>query len=412
MKKLRIVVVDDDPDVRRIAETLLRNAGFQVFTAGDGHTGLDLIRSEKPALVVLDLMMPGMHGFAVCQEMQADPSLRGIHILVTSSKAYPVDIKKAKELGAADYLVKPFDLAELLEKVKALLGSRADTLWVKFWGTRGSIPTPGQATARYGGNTSCVEVRAGDKIVLFDCGSGAREMGLALGRECEGRVAEVHLFVSHTHWDHIQGFPFFTPAYVPGNRIVIFSLRGADKSLEKIFTGQMDASYFPVSLADMQAELVFVELEGTVQVGNMQISHIYLNHPGLAVGYRIDCGGKSLAYIADHEPYPRLLGDNEHNRKQEREITNFAHNVDLYIRDAQYTEEEYVQKRGWGHSPWPDVLEAAHEAGVKQCVLYHHDPLHDDATMDRILAECHLRMKQAGMNFSCIAATDKLVITL
>jgi len=403
----KVLVVDDDPDALRLAETLLRRAGFEVLTASDGAAGLALIRVERPRVVVLDLMMPGLHGFSVCEEVQKDEALRDVRIIVTSSKSYPVDIKKAKDLGAADYLVKPYDMAELLRRVKALAGSNNPHIRVKFWGTRGSIPTPGAATARYGGNTSCVEVRCGESIFMLDTGSGAREFGLALAREFAGRQLDLHLFVTHTHWDHIQGFPFFVPAYIPGHRLTLYSLHGTDKSLEKLFTGQMDASYFPVDLTDMQAELNFVELKGgDVKVGESRITHTYLNHPGVAIGYRIEYAGRSVVYLTDHENLCRHRGDNEHNRRLEALTTEFARGTDLYIREAQYTEEEYPAKRGWGHSTWVDAVDAAHEAGVKRLALYHHEPMHDDAALDRIVAAAHGRMKERGMKFECFAAAD------
>lgn len=409
----KVLVVDDDPDALRIAETLLRRAGFEVLTASDGAAGLALIRTDRPRVVVLDLMMPGLHGFSVCEEVRKDPALCEVQIIVTSSKAYPVDIKKAKELGAADYLVKPYDVGDLLKRVKALAGAENSLFRVKFWGTRGSIPTPGAATAKYGGNTSCVEVRCGDSIFMLDSGSGAREFGLSLAREFAGRRLDLHLFVTHTHWDHIQGFPFFVPAYIPGHRLTIYNLHGTDKSLEKVFTGQMDASYFPVDLGDMQAELKFVELEGgDVTVGESRIKHTYLNHPGVAIGYRIEHGGKSLVYLTDHENLCRHRGDNEHNRRLEAQTTEFARGVDLYIREAQYTEEEYPSKRGWGHSTWTDAVDAAHEAGVKRLALFHHEPMHDDEALDRIVAAALARIKERGMKFECFAAADYQELTL
>ena len=408
----KIVLVDDDPIFLRVAEKRLRTAGYQVFTASDGVAGLELIRSELPQLVLLDLMMPKKHGFAVIQEMRGDPALSGIQVIVSSGKAYPVDIKKAKELGANAYLTKPVDLEKLVEQVKAVLDAPGPELAVKFWGTRGSIPTPGPATLRYGGNTSCVEVRCGENIIMLDCGTGAREMGLSLSRELKGRAADIHIFISHTHWDHIQGFPFFVPAYIPGNRITVYSLRGADKSLEKVFTGQMDSTYFPVALTDLNARLQFVELEDAVQIGAVKISHIHLNHPGLAIGFRIEAGGKSVVYVTDHEQYSRMLGDNEHNRKQDQEVTAFARGADLYIREAQYTDEEYPGKRGWGHSTVSDVLESAHEAQVRQLALYHHDPMRDDEAMDRMVAACHAHMEKHAMKFVCFAASDNLGMTL
>jgi phosphoribosyl 1,2-cyclic phosphodiesterase/CheY-like chemotaxis protein len=408
----KIVLVDDDADIRRVVELRLRLAGFQVFTASDGEAGLQLIRAEKPRVVLLDLMMPRKHGFAVCQEMRSDPDLHGTYIIVGSAKTYAPDIKKAKELGADVYLTKPYDLEALVGTIKKALASSGSPLKVKFWGTRGSIATPGAATLRYGGNTSCVEVRCGDKVLLLDCGTGAREAGLALSGEFHGRPLHVHIFVGHTHWDHIQGFPFFMPAYIPGTRISIYSLRGSDKSLEKVFTGQMDGSYFPVDLTDLISQLQFVELEGPVEIGEAKISHVYLNHPGLAIGFRIDFGAKSIVYLTDHEPYCRLSGDNEHNRKLDREVDEFAHGADLYIREAQYTEEEYSSKRGWGHGTWKDALESAHAAKARRVTLYHHDPMRDDEAMDRILAACRTYMQERGMTFECMAAAENLEFSL
>jgi phosphoribosyl 1,2-cyclic phosphodiesterase len=409
----KVLVVDDDPDAIRLAETLLRRAGFEVLTATDGAAGLACIRAEHPRVVVLDLMMPGVHGFSVCEEVQKDPALKDIKIIVTSSKAYPVDIKKAKELGAADYLVKPYEMAELLNRVKALAGASNPLIRVKFWGTRGSIPTPGAGTTRYGGNTSCVEVRCGESIFMLDTGSGAREFGLALAREFAGRRLDLHALVTHTHWDHIQGFPFFVPAYVAGHRITIYSLHGTDKSLEKVFTGQMDASYFPVDLTDMQAELNFVELKGgEIKVCETRITHAFLNHPGVAIGYRLDYGGRAVVYLTDHENLCRHRGDNEHNRRLEAQTTEFARGADLYIREAQYTEEEYPGKRGWGHSTWVDAVDAAHEAGVKRLALFHHDPMHDDEALDGIVAAARARIKERGMNLECFAAADYQELTL
>jgi phosphoribosyl 1,2-cyclic phosphodiesterase len=235
-----------------------------------------------------------------------------------------------------------------------------------------------------------------------------REAGLALNREFQGRPLQVHIFVGHTHWDHIQGFPFFLPAYVPGNQISICSLRGSDKSLEQIFTGQMDSSYFPVDLRAMFAQLQFIELAGPpLQIGEAQVSHTYLNHPGLAIGFRVAGRGKSVVYLTDHEPYVRLSGDNAHNRKLDSEIDTFASGADLYIREAQYTEEEYyAHKKGWGHSTWKDALESAQAAGVRRLSLYHHDPLRDDAAIDQMVASCHAYMKEHGMNFECTAAAE------
>ena len=408
-----IVLADDDADIRRIVELRLRMAGYRILTAADGEAGLQLIKAEKPRVAMLDLMMPRKHGFTVIQEIRSDPELRSVFIIVGSAKTYAPDVRRAKELGADLYLTKPYDMDALIRTLKEATVAASSALLVRFWGTRGSIATPGRATLRYGGNTACTEVRCGETVVLLDCGTGAREAGLALSREFKGRPIHIHVFVSHTHWDHIQGFPFFMPAYVPGNRVSICSLRGSDKSLERVFTGQMDSSYFPVDLRDMFAQLQFVELEGPpLQVGEVQVSHIYLNHPGIAIGFRINWRGKSVVYVTDHEPYVRLSGDNEFNRKLDREIDAFAGGADLYIREAQYTEEEYSTKKGWGHSTWKDALESAQAAGVRRLSLFHHDPMRDDDALDQMIASCHGYMKECGMSFDCTAAAENQELAL
>ena len=409
-KQGRVVYLDNDTEVRDIAAGWLREQGFEVFTAGDGIHGLEMIRQQRPRMVLLGLMIPGLHGYAVCEAIRQDPDLKDTVIVVVSAKAYAVDIKKAQDVGANAFLHKPFDAAELQAKVAEALKTTA--IRVKFWGTRGSIATPGSTTVRYGGNTSCVEVRYGDTLLLLDCGTGARELGISLAQEFASRPLHAHVLISHSHWDHIQGFPFFAPAYTSGNRVTLYSLRGADKSLEKVFAGQMDASYFPVAVSDMMSHLEFVELEGPVSLGGATISHIFLNHPGLALGFRIDVHGKSLVYITDHEPFSRMSGENDYNLKLDRAITEFAHGADLYIREAQYTDEEYPRKKGWGHSTWRDALHCAHHAQVRSLALFHHDPLHTDQMMDGIGQECRAEIQRQGMAFAFVIASDYLEMTV
>src|SRR5512146_813602 len=402
----KVAIVDDDADIVTIAAKALRAAGYAVVTAADGEAGLRLIRTERPSVVLLDLIMPKMHGFAVCQEIRKDSSLDHTRIIVVSAKTYGVDIAKTRELGADLHLAKPFSVEELLRAVNTMIGAQSE-VWVKFWGTRGSIATPGPNTVRYGGNTACVEVRGGDTVLMLDCGTGAREMGAALAREFAGRPLQVHLFVSHTHWDHIQGFPFFAPAYLPGSVITIYSARGCDKRLDRIFTGQMDTTYFPVALSDLRAELHFVELDGVIDLGSIKVAHMYLNHPGIAVGFRIETAGKRIVYVTDHEVYSRMSGEAGHLRKLDDEVDQFASGADLYIREAQYTDAEYPGKKGWGHSTWTDALRSAQVAHAAQLGLYHHDPGRDDEALDSIVAECRGYIREQGMNLGCFAAADR-----
>jgi len=408
----KIAIIGGAEKLRKATAARLMAAGYEVFTAPGAQEGLGLIRAQRPRVVLLDLVTTKKQGFAVCQEIRRDPGLRAIKVILTSRQVNFIDEQKAGRLGANSCLAKPLDLEDTVEKVQQALELAGPPITVKFWGVRGSIPTPGPATIRYGGNTMCVEVRCGDKILMLDCGTGAREMGLALSREFLGRAAEVHIFVSHTHWDHIHGFPFFAPAYTPGSRVMIYSHGGYDKSLKKVFSGQMDVRYFPVPLSDLVARLEFVVLKGPVQVGPARVSHFHLNHPGIAIGFRIDVGPKSVVYITDHEPYRRMHGDNARNRKLDSALDKFVRGADLYIREAQYTEEEYPSRRGWGHSVWKDALNSAQEANVKTLAIVHHEPSHDDATMDQILAACRQYMKEHGMQFTCFAATENQEILL
>ncbi len=405
----KILIIDDDPLIRALAVKRLAADGHQVLTAADGEAGLQMAGSECPDVALVDLMMPKLHGFAVVEGIRRNPKLSRTRIVVCSAKSYPTDMRLAKDAGADRYLVKPYDLEVLARTVAELLGGT--TLRVKFWGTRGSIATPGPRTARYGGNTSCIEVRYGEHILVIDAGTGIRELGLALLQEFGPQPIRGHIFIGHTHWDHIQGFPFFGPAYVAGNEFFVYSVRGAGKPLEKVFRGQMDADYFPVLLSDMLARLHFIELEGPVQIGDLAVSYEYLNHPGVAIGFRISAPGKTVAYVSDHEPFYRLHAD-DGSAREDRKIVDFVRGADLFICEAQYTEEEYPKKRGWGHSTTEDALRMAAQAAVRQLAIFHHDPAHDDAFMDRMMEACQQSARAANYGFACFAAKEGEVVEI
>ncbi len=411
MKK-KILIADDDDLIRSLVSARLKK-DYEVFTAQDGEEALVLCRRLRPDLLISDLLMPKIHGFSLVQELRSDKSLAGLKIIVTTAKVYPADQKAARELGADVYLTKPFDIEELVRHVQELLSEEGATpIRVKFWGTRGSIATPGPKTVKYGGNTACTELRYRGELVIFDAGTGARELGLALSEEFQGRPLEAHVFIGHSHWDHIQGFPFFLPAYQQGNRLTVYSVRGAQRSLEKIFTGQMDSDYFPVALGDMQARLKFVELDGPVAIADATVRYTYLNHPGLAIGFRFDAGKKSVVYISDNEPYRRLAGESGFTEKLDQDLVAFVRQAALLICESQYTDEEYKQKRGWGHSSVSDVLELAIAAQVQQLALYHHDPMHTDEMIDAMVGQCQQRLRARGSSLLCFAAQEGLTLTI
>lgn len=250
---------------------------------------------------------------------------------------------------------------------------------IKFWGVRGSIPCPGSETVRYGGNTSCVEMQVGRERLIFDGGTGLRLLGQSLMAESP---VKAHLFFTHSHWDHIQGFPFFIPAFIRGNTFKIYAVPSPNGvTMKQRLHDQMSHPNFPVPLQIMRADLEFYNLEmgETLNYGDVSVETRPLNHPGEAVGYRVNWQGLSAAYITDTEHFPDRLDDN---------VLALVRQADVMIIDATYTDEEYndpkYSKVGWGHSTWQQAVKIAQAAQVKQLVLFHHDPGHNDDFLDRI----------------------------
>jgi len=278
---------------------------------------------------------------------------------------------------------------------------------VRFWGVRGSIPTPGPQTARVGGNTSCVEVRVAEQILILDSGTGIRPLGLSLMAEFKDKAIDAHLFIGHTHWDHIQGFPFFVPAYIPRNSFHIYSAHGVARSFENIFREQMSQNYFPIETGDMSARLEFTQVNGPFAAGAVQVDTTFTNHPGVNMAYRFHYGGKSLVYLTDHENIQtQFQSKDDFSAKQDRLIEAFCRGADLLICDAQYTDEDYNGKRGWGHSRWRDTLQLGLDAGVKRLALFHHEPVRTDDQIDAIEAECRRILKEKGSSLQCSAARE------
>ena len=250
---------------------------------------------------------------------------------------------------------------------------------VHFWGVRGSIPCPGPHTVRYGGNTSCIEMRVAGKRLVFDGGTGLHVLGKSLLTKMP---AEAHIFFTHSHWDHMQGFPFFTPGFVKGNTFYIYGAIAPDGStIEQRLNDQMLHPNFPVPLQIMQANLHFRDIKAgeEIQIDDVIVETGPLNHPGEAIGYRVNWGGGTAVYITDTEHFPDRLDEN---------VLWLARNADILIYDSTYTDQEYHSpdspKIGWGHSTWQEAIKVAQAADVKQLVIFHHDPAHDDDFLDRV----------------------------
>src|SRR5438128_6274253 len=286
---------------------------------------------------------------------------------------------------------------------------------IRFWGTRGSLPKPGPTTLRYGGNTACVEVRtAGGTLIVLDCGSGAHELGQALLAEASGPL-HGHLLITHTHWDHIQGFPFFAPLFVPGRVWDVYGPGGLGGRLEEALARQMEYAYFPITLEQLGATVRYHDLvEGTFTLDDVCITTRYLNHPALTLGYRLEGDGVVLVYATDHEPHARpQLGQPGETpggalpvHHEDRGHIEFLSGADLIIHDAQYTAAEYAQKIGWGHSPVTYAVDVALAARGKRLALFHHDPGRRDAELDQVLEMCRERAAAAQAPLDIIAAAE------
>ncbi|MBW4476623.1 MAG: MBL fold metallo-hydrolase [Tolypothrix brevis GSE-NOS-MK-07-07A] len=263
---------------------------------------------------------------------------------------------------------------------------------VQFWGVRGSIPSPGLHTVRYGGNTPCIEMQAGGKRLIFDGGTGLHVLGQSLLRQMP---IEAHIFFTHSHWDHVQGFPFFTPGFVRGNDFHIYGAIAPDGStVEQRLNDQMLHPNFPVPLQIMQANLDFhnVKAGEPIKINDILVETAPLNHPGEAVGYRVNWRDGAAVYITDTEHFPDKLDEN---------VIWLARNADILIYDSTYTDEEYHSPKspriGWGHSTWQEAVKIAKAANVKSLVIFHHDPAHDDEFLDRVGQEAAVQFPGAVM---------------
>ncbi len=405
----RILIVEDAPEIRRIMEYALQSDDHELMSVDNGIRAFEVVPTFLPDLIILDIMMPGIHGLEVLKKIKADPATRHIGIIICSGKQYKSDIDHAIRLGAADYISKPFDMDSFAAKVDAYFLSQSSpesiieessqkifipTLnqsqcYIKFWGCRGSVPVAGQKYLRYGGNTPCLELNCGEEIIVIDAGTGIRELGMRL---LEQHVQRIHLFIGHTHWDHIQGFPFFAPAYEPEQEMCIYGAAGYGKDLKSTLSGQLASEYFPVQLEDMKAHMTFVELvSNPISICGVNVFWEYVHHPGAALGFKFVLHGKTIVYITDNEflqgyvSSPHTITEDSPLLGHYRNLLKFIQDADILISEAQYPNEEYVNKIGWGHTSLTNACLMAKFGKVKRWIITHHDPMHDDHVLDQNL---------------------------
>jgi phosphoribosyl 1,2-cyclic phosphodiesterase/CheY-like chemotaxis protein len=436
----QVLVIDDDDAFRSQLSSWLSERGWSLLETKDGDRGFELALKHKPAIVICDFLSARCNGFKFCRDLRSHKEMQpGAPLIIAAGNGHASDKINALEAGADEYFVRPVPL-HALEQILTRFGpaqSGADGkaakpgqdpnyVRLKFWGVRGSIPSPGPETVFYGGNTSCVEVRVGDVIIVLDAGSGLRRLGLSLVEEFKDQPINLNLLITHTHWDHIQGFPFFLPAYNPKNNVTIYGYEGASQGLQNTLSDQMESPYFPISMQQMPGHIAIRELrEMCFNVGQVPVRAQFLNHPGICTGYRIITPGGSIAYLPDIELYHRLRerwnADTDIEVQQKREDTpaedqaliEFIRGTDVLIMDSQYDAAEYEKHIGWGHSCVEDSVAFALQAGVKRLFLFHHDPDHTDVQVSRMVARARQMASRRRSNLIIDAAREgyELILT-
>jgi len=399
---MNFYLVDDDPEVLTLLGRTLEEAGHRVESSPSALQALRQIPMSRPDVVITDIMMPEMDGFELTRELRRRPELGHMKIVVLSAKSYDFDRRRAKELGADGYLTKPFQRETLLGSIERILSSE---VVVEYWGVHGTLPTPGAAYVRYGGNTPCVSVEVGEEpLTIFDCGSGIKKLSDRLAAAPRGRVS-ARIFVSHTHWDHINTIPFFAPLYGRGNQIEIYGPHQGDLPIDRAISAQMESVYFPVTVREFGARLVCRDLrEERLDFGPLRIDSMLLSHPGTCLGYRLNARGRTLCYITDNELYPP--GSPRYNSRYVEHLTAFVKDADLLITDTTYRDAEYPSKVDWGHSAVSQVAGLAARAEVKRLHLFHHDPDQTDADIDAKVEETRDALARLGAEVICDAPAE------
>lgn len=441
-RKKRILIADESQELIQSILSHSSSKHFQFETASLGSECLQKISEFEPALVILDLMLPEIHGIEILKIIKTTSRMQKIGVILTSAQAMIQNYHAAMKGGADYFLEKPFDPDVLFSLIKRFFakklhpdpfaGKESETIkrkrhyaprlhphnsYIKFWGTRGSNPVSGAKYVRYGGNTSCLEVHHKDDLVIIDAGSGIRPLGETISLS---KAKTIHLFIGHTHWDHITGFPFFNPIYNKHCHLCIWAPIGYEKTVKELFTDMLAYAYFPVRLDDIEAKLTFKDIiEGqTVTVGDISITSHYAYHPGPTMCFKIRAGNKTFGYATDNEVLmgyhgdPNAIGQDHKLLENLQSMVKFFKDCDFLVHEAQYTNVEYQKKVGWGHSSVSNASVLIKYCDIKEWIVTHHDPTHTDEQLEK-KAQLHKDvLEDAHIHCQVQMANDGLVIPL
>lgn len=407
-RKFKFFIVDDDRIHIQLLENLLEKASHTVSHNTSSIKALPEIVEQAPDCVILDMMMPEMDGLELIKRLRSEPGLKATKLIVVSGKSYEFDRNRAFSFGADGYITKPIDTTEIVGQLQQIIEDRIE---LTFWGVHGTLPVPGKQTTRYGGNTSCVSLEfSKGSFFVFDAGTGIKVLSdhlMAANRPLVG----AKIFISHPHWDHINGLPFFLPLYIQGNEIEICGPAHGDISMQQLISGQMDGVYFPINIKEFSAMVTFRNLmEEEFEIDGIKVKTMLLNHPGHCLGYRVEYKNKSVCYITDNELYPET--NKFYNEFYLNQIVDFVAGTDILITDSTYTDTEYEAKIGWGHSALSQAVDLAYRAAVKTLYLFHHDPDQRDTDIDAKLETAVTLLEKKKSTTRCVAPHEKQTVRL
>lgn len=401
-------MVEDDQISVELYKRLFAKEGYDISSASSSSEAFEKIIELQPDCVLCDLLLPGFDGIDLFKKIRAIKEIKQPTFIVITGKTFDFDRRHAYQIGVDGYFTKPIDQKTFIHDILEIVEG---TLEVEFWGVRGSFPVAAKRASRYGGNTNCVTVNIQKKhLFIFDAGTGIKELSNHLIANKKLPI-NAKLFLSHPHYDHINGLPFFTPLYIKSNELEIFGANQIDMDLDDVIANQMDNVYFPITIKEFAATISFNAIsEEIFNVDDVQVKTILLNHPGRCLGFRLNYKNKSFCYVTDHELY--LENAPNYNQFEVDRLLNFIHGTDILIIDSTYSDEDYKTKVGWGHSSISRVVDVADKAKVKLLCLHHHNPDETDKDIAAKLRTAKMILRERRSKTKCIAPKegDKIII--
>ncbi len=407
-KKYTFFIIDDDPLFIEALARILKAHGQAVSSGAAQAEIVPAIVERRPDCIILGSADSDAKGLQFLSRLRSAGELDSAKIVTAFADLSDQTLHKARTAGADGYITRSAQGDTLIRYLSEII---EELISFTFWGVHGTLPVPGRKTARYGGNTPCVSLSLpGNTLFVFDAGTGIKELSNYLVSE-NRPLTHAAILISHAHWDHIHGLPFFGPLYARGNSLDIFGPPNGSMSLRELIAGQMNGVYFPINIKEFNAKVSFLDLgEEQFNISGATVQTIFLNHPGRCLGYRLDWGEISFCYMTDHELYPpsSSLYDEGYVRKLE----SFIADSDILITDAAYLDKEYEGKMGWGHSSVSRATELADRAGVKKVFLFHHDLDQTDDDIDTKLETARAVLEERGSSTVCIAPKEGETFTV